>query len=123
MLLIVARSAQGERGQAVAGELDERADHAERAQHLGHDQDEVGGGRAAGQRAVEPDADDPGHRLVERLAEEDRLGLDPADAVAEDAEAVDHRRVRIGPDERVREGDQAVLVGPAGDDAWPGTRG
>ena len=34
------------------------------------------------QLAVEPDADDPRHRLVERLAEQDGLGLDPADAVA-----------------------------------------
>ena len=32
----------------------------------------------------------------------------PADAVAEDAEAVDHRRVRVGADERVREGDPAA---------------
>ena len=97
---------EGQAGQPVAGELDERPDDAERAQHLGHDEDEVGRGRAARQLAVEADADDPGHRLVERLAEEDRLGLDPADAVAEDAEAVDHRGVRVGPDERVGEGDR-----------------
>ena len=57
-----------------------------------------------GQLPGEAHADDPGHRLVERLAEEDRLGLDPADAVAEHAEPVDHRRVRVGPDERVGEG-------------------
>ena len=104
---------QRQRGQAVAGELDEGADHAVRAQHLGHDQDEVGRGRAAGQRAVEPHADDPRHRLVERLAEQDGLGLDPADAVAQDAQAVDHRRVRVGADERVGEGDRAGLVGRA----------
>ena len=105
MLLIVARSARASAGQAVAGELDERADDAVRPEQLGDDEDEVGRGRAARQRAGEPDADDVGHRLVERLAEQDGLGLDAADAVAQHAEAVDHRRVGVGPDERVREGD------------------
>ena len=68
--------------------------------------------------AVEPcgsspgqaDPDDVGHRLVERLAEQDGLGLDAADAVAQHAERVDHRRVRVGPDEGVREGDAVALV-------------
>ena len=59
-----------------------------------------------GSSPVQPDADDARHRLVQRLAEQDRLGLDAADAVAEHAEAVDHRRVRVGPDERVRERDR-----------------
>jgi hypothetical protein len=45
------------------------------------------------------------HRLVERLPEQDRLGLDAADAVAEHPQAVDHRRVGVGADERVRERD------------------
>ena len=43
--------------------------------------------------------------LVERLAEQHGLGLDAADAPAEDAEPVDHRRVRVGADQRVGEGD------------------
>ena len=80
------------------------------AQHLGHDQHQVGRGRPARQRPVEPDADDVGHRLVERLAEQDRLRLDAAHAIAEDAEAIDHRRVRIGADERVGVGDPASLA-------------
>ena len=101
---------QGQAGQAVAGELDERADDPVVAQHLGHDEHEVRGGRALGQLAGESHADDMRHRLVERLAEQDGLGLDAADAVAEHAERVDHRRVRIGADERVREG-HAVAVG------------
>ena len=115
---------QRQAGQPVAGELDERPDDAVRAEHLGDDEDEVGRGRAARQLAVEADADDVRHRLVERLAEEDRLGLDAADAVAQDAEAVDHRRVRVGPDERVREGDPAAVVVRRGPRRpWPGTRG
>ena len=66
---------------------------------------------------MEPDADDVGHGLVERLAEQDRLRLDAADAVAEDAQAVDHRRVGVGPDDRVRIGDPAAIrIGPIRDD-------
>ncbi len=98
---------EGERGQTVAGELDERADHAESPQALRDDEDEVGRGRAARQLTRQPDADDAGHRLVERLAEHRDLGLDAADAVAEDAEGIDHRRVRIGAHQRVRERDPA----------------
>jgi hypothetical protein len=50
------------------------------------------------------------HRLVQRLAEKDGLRFDAADAVAQDTERVDHRRVRVGPDERVGEGDAVALV-------------
>ena len=53
---------------------------------------------------MQADAHDDGERLVERLSEQDGLGLDAADAVAEDAQAADHRGVRIGAHERVREG-------------------
>ena len=80
------------------------------AQELRHDEHEVGRRRALGQVAGQAHADHLGHRLVERLAEQDRLGLDAADAVAQDAEGVDHRRVRIGPDERVRERHAVALV-------------
>src|SRR5262245_47800927 len=38
---------------------------------------------------------------VDWLAEHSRFGLDPADAPSDHAEAVDHRCVRIGPDQRV----------------------
>ena len=110
MFAIVARSASDEAGEPVAGELDERADDAERPEHLGHDEDEVGRGRAARQLAGQPDADDPGHGHVDRLAEQRRLGLDPADAPGEHAEAVDHRRVRVGADDGVRERDAAAAV-------------
>ena len=87
--------------QARAEELDELADHAALAQHLGHGQDEVGRGRALGQLAVEPEADHLRQQHRDRLAEHRRLGLDPADAPAEHAEAVDHRRVGVGADQRV----------------------
>ena len=38
------------------------------------------------------------------------LGLDAADAPAEDAEPVDHRRVRVGADERVGIGDRVAVA-------------
>ena len=55
-------------------------------------------------------ADDLRQRLVQRLAQQDRLGLDAADAVAEDAQAADHRRVRVGAHERVGEGHGLALL-------------
>ena len=58
-----------------------------------------------GERAAHTDADDHGRRQEHRLAEHRRLGLDPTDAPAEHAQPVDHRRVRIGADERVGERD------------------
>ena len=99
------RGAVGERqaGEAVAEVLDELPDDAGLAQDLRHGEHEVGRGRALGQRAVQPEADDLRHEHRDRLAEHRGLGLDPADAPAEHAEPVDHRRVRVGADERVRE--------------------
>ena len=93
--------------------LDELPDDAGLAQDLRHRQDEVGCGRALGQRARQPESDDLRDEHRDRLAEHRRLGLDPADAPAEHAEAVDHRRVRVGPDERVGERDAVALVDDA----------
>ena len=87
--------------EAVAEELDELPDDALLAEHLGHGEHEVGRRRPLGQRARELHADDLRDEHRHGLAEHRRLGLDAADAPAEDAEAVDHRRVRVGPDERV----------------------
>ena len=44
-----------------------------------------------------------------RLAEHAGLGLDAADAPAEHAETVHHRRVRVGADQRVEVGDAVVF--------------
>ncbi len=54
------RRAVGERqiGETRPAELDEAADDAVGAQHLGDGEDEVGGGDALAQDATEPHADD-----------------------------------------------------------------
>ena len=99
--------AVGERHGADARpvELDELADDAVLAQHLGDREDEVGGGGAVGQLAVELEADDAGDEHADGLAEHRGLGLDAADAPAQHAEAVDHGGVRVGADEGVGVGD------------------
>ena len=83
--------------------LDELPDHARRSQQLRDRQDEIGRGRALRHRARELEADDLRDEHRHGFAEHRRLGLDSADAPAEHAEPVDHRRVRIRADERVRE--------------------
>ena len=64
----------------------------------------------SGSFARQLEADDLRDEHRERLAEHRRLGLDPADAPAEHAEPVHHRRVRVGADERVRERDAVPLL-------------
>ena len=80
------------------------------AQHLGDAQHQVGRGGTVGELAGEAEADDLRDQHVNRLAEHDRFGLDAADAPAQDAEPVDHRRVRVGADQRV--GIQHVVLVP-----------
>ena len=94
------------RGDALAVELDELADHAVLAQHLGDREHDVRRGDAGRDRAGELEADDLGDEHRHGLAEHGRLGLDAADAPAEHAEAVDHRRVRVGADAGVGVGAQ-----------------
>jgi hypothetical protein len=84
------------------------------AQHLGHDQDQVRRRRAARQLAGQAHPDDVRHRLVQRLAQQHGLGLDAAHPVAQHAEAVDHRRVGVGPDQRVGEGHAVPVVHDGG---------
>ena len=98
MLPIVARLASGTARDAGAVELDELADDAVLAQHLGDREHQVGRGGALGQLAGELEADDARDQHRHRLAEHRGLGLDAADAPAEHAEAVDHRGVRVGAD-------------------------
>jgi hypothetical protein len=99
--------------ETVSVVLHELPDDAGLAEDLRHRQDEVGRRRSLRQRSHELEPDDLRNEHRDRLAEHRRLGLDPSDAPAEDAEPVDHRRVRVGPDERVGEGDAVPIVDDA----------
>ena len=101
------RRAVGDRHrvEARAEELDEFADDALLAQHLRDRQHEVGRGDALAQFARQLEADDFGQQHRERLAEHRGFRLDAADAPAEHGEAVDHRGVAVGADQRIGIGD------------------
>ena len=97
---VAQRGAVGQRhlGHALTVELDELADHAVLAEHVGDGQHDVGGGYAGLDLPGQLEADDAGDEHGDRLAEHRRLGLDAADTPAEHAEAVDHRGVAVGAD-------------------------
>ena len=89
-------------------ELHELAHHSMSAQDLGDGEHKVGG-RCPGRRLTgEPEAEHVGQYHRHGLAEHHRFGLDASDAPAEDAEAVDHRRVRVGAQAHVGVGPVAV---------------
>jgi hypothetical protein len=90
-----------------AVELDELAHDLLLAEHLGDREAQVRRGRAGRQPPRDLEADHLGDEHRERLAQHRRLGLDAAHAPAEHAEAVDHRGVRVGADERVGVGERA----------------
>ena len=100
--------------QPRAEELHELAHHALAAEHLRHRQHEVGRGGALRQLAGHAEADHVGDQHGDRLAEHRRLGLDAADAPAQDAETVHHRGVAVGAVQRVGIGDGLAvrLAGP-----------
>ena len=105
---------QWHRGDALAIELDELADHAVLAQHVGDGQDHVGGGDALGNRTGELEADDARHEHGDRLAEHGRLGLDAAHAPAEHAQAVLGGGVRVGADAGVEVGELVAIIQAGG---------
>jgi hypothetical protein len=91
-------------GHARSVELDKAAHHPVGAQHVGDGEDQIGGGCALRELPRKPETDDFGDEHRDGLAEKGRLGLDAADTPADHAEAVDHRRVRVGAHQRVGEG-------------------
>ena len=100
---------KSEAREAGAVELDEFSDDAFFAQNFGDGKDEVGGRGAFRQTAMEFESDDSWNQHRERLAEHSRFRFDAADAPAEDAEAIDHRGVRIGADERIGESEPGAV--------------
>ncbi len=90
-----------QRRAAFAVELDELADDLGLAQHFRDRQHEIGRRAGGMQLAFQVDPDDIGRQEVHRLAEHAGLGLDAAHAPADHADAVDHRGVAVGADQRV----------------------
>ena len=76
-------------------ELDEFAHHALFSQHLYDHENQVGRRGAFFQIACEPEAHHVGNQHRVGLAQHGGFGLDAAHAPAQDADAVDHRGVRI----------------------------
>ena len=101
----------------MAEVLDELPDDAEAPQDLCDREDEVGCGRTFRKLPGEPEADHLRDEHGDGLAEEHGLRLDPADAPAKDSQAVDHGRVRVCADQRVREGKRAPALLSRLDDA------
>ncbi len=93
---------QRQAGRARAMKLNKLADDFGLAQHFGNLQHQVGGGNARLKRARQVHAHDVGRKEIHGLAQHPCLGLDAAHAPAHDTQAVDHRGVRVGSDDRVR---------------------
>jgi hypothetical protein len=78
------------------------------AQSLRDEQHEIGRGTARRERPDQMHSDHSRQRDRVRNTEQDRFGIQSAHAPAEHAQAVDHRRVRIGADDEIR-GEQRPL--------------
>ena len=82
------------------------------SQEFGNSEDEIGGSGADRQSPYQFHTDDLGYEHEIGLAEHDGLGFDSADAPPHDSQTVDHCRVRVGTDERVRVGGQFSVLFP-----------
>ena len=94
---------EGNRSDRRAGELHEAPDDAVSAQHLRDRQHQIRRRDAWPQLAQELQPDDRRDQGRHRQAEHRRLRLDPPDTPAQHAQPVDHRRVRVRPDQSVGE--------------------
>ncbi len=91
----------GQGAEPVAEELDELADDAVLPEHFGDGEHEVGGRRPFRHRAGQPEPEHLRNQHRARLTEHRSLGFDTAHAPPDHAEAIDHRGVRVGADQRV----------------------
>ena len=92
---------QTESADAGAVELDETADHAFGAKHLRDRQDQIRGGRAFAELALQLETDNRRQQHRDRLPKHAGLCFDTAHAPTDDPKTVDHRGVRVGAHYRV----------------------
>src|SRR5438270_132068 len=90
--------------------LDELANHFGGPKHFSNRQHKIRCGDAFAQSALHVYAHDIGSQKVDRLPEHSRFGLDSTDAPSHDTQSVDHRRVRVGSNKRVRIKDAVLLL-------------
>ena len=90
-----------QRRKPLAEELHEAPHHAVLPKEFGDPEHQVGGGGPLGEGARDPHAHHFGEEHVVGLPQEDGLGLDPAHAPPDDAQAVDHRGVGVSADQGV----------------------
>ena len=90
-----------ERRRTFAKVFDEFADDLCLAQHLGHREHQVGGGRTLVERTGQLKPHHLGNEHREGLPQHGRLGLDSAHAPAQHAQSVHHGGVRVGTHQRI----------------------
>ena len=90
--------------EAIAEKLDELANDALVAKHLGAGQNKVRRRRAFPQFAAQLEADNLRDQHGNRLPQHGGFSFDAADTPAKNAEAIDHRRVGVRADDRIRVG-------------------
>jgi len=90
---------QRQRRHTWAEELDELSHDPFGAKHLRNGQYEIGRRRALGEAPAQSESNDLRNEHRDGLAEHGGFGFDASDAPTHDAEPVDHRRMRIGPDQ------------------------
>ena len=89
---------QAQTGKTWTVEFNELLDNTFLAQHLHNGQNQVRRGRPWRQFAVQLEADDFGNQHDNRLAEQGGFGLNAAHAPTDNAQAINHRRMRVRTD-------------------------
>jgi hypothetical protein len=99
-------------GHPGAKVLDEFLHHAFAAQDFRDREHEIGGRGACRKPAGQFEPHNLGQYNIKGLTEHHGFGLDPADAPAQHPKAVDHRRMAVGPYERIGDGhrSQGILT-------------
>ena len=83
-------------------ELNKLADDTTLTEHLDTSEDQVSRGGSLGKLSVQVETDDLRKHHGDGLSEHDSLSLDTTDTPTSDAQTVDHGRVRVSADDRVR---------------------
>ena len=95
---------------AFTEELNELANNASGTQLFGHGQNQVSRSRTGSKFSFELKANDFWQQHVNRLAQHRCFGFDTTNAPSKHAQAIDHRRVTIGSDQSIWNGDRTGFI-------------